>query len=97
MNIDLNDYCRFCGGVIPVTKMSNIRVYCSPKCCCADEYRLRKAARLDARADRVCGWCRKPIPPEVHGLRRYCNETCAHGMEHALRRERRKRKSDAVQ
>lgn len=61
MNIDLNDYCQFCGAIIPVTKMINIRKYCSRKCCEADEYRLRKEAILEARADRVCEWCREPI------------------------------------
>lgn len=97
MNIDLNDYCRFCGGVIPVTKMINIRKYCSPKCCGADEYRLRRAAALEARAGRGCDWCRKPIPPEVHGLVRYCTPRCAALMENRRKRERRKRKSDAGQ
>lgn len=90
MNIDLNDYCQFCGAIIPVTKMINIRKYCSRKCCEADEYRLRKEAILEARADRVCEWCREPIPADIHGLVRYCSEVCAHRMEHARRRERRR-------
>lgn len=77
MNIDLNDYCQFCGAIIPVTKMINIRKYCSRKCCEADEYRLRKEAILEARADRVCEWCREPIPADIHGLVRYCSEVCA--------------------
>ncbi len=75
--MDLRNYCKGCGAVLPDGPRAEVREWCGKECYMRAYHDLDKQARLDAKRDRPpCQVCGKPIPPEKISTARYCSLTC---------------------
>lgn len=72
-----DDGCRWCGGEIDIERPHAIkRVYCCDDCRIRHGHDLERVARAEARQNRHCRRCSRPIPVSLKAGSTYCSARC---------------------
>lgn len=82
-HIEFDDYCNWCGTVLPKDKYAPVRNFCSRRCYKADYQALLTAALLEDKQTRCgCVECGNPIAPDRLALMAYCSKKCRRRAEY---------------
>lgn len=89
MSIDWNDYCKWCGAVLPKDRYAPVRRFCSSECYWKDFNAMVSKDLIESKRNRdPCIQCGEPIPPERFVNTEYCSKKCRRRAEYLRSKER---------